>query len=136
MKENENFVIGEEAKQVELLGDRILVRLIRIEPNKKNGIVLLDKDKKEDFKISDFGGFHPGVVEVMAISKLAKAKEINEGDIVAIGERVHQMIYNNQVEKLYVDKEVLYTIYTNDVICKMNYFRDNFKQGIVIKKHK
>lgn len=136
MKEHENFIIGDEAKKVEVLGDRILVRLIRIEPNKKSGIVLLDKDKKEDFKISDFGGFHPGVVEVIAISKSAKEKGIDTGDIIAIGERVHQMIFNNQVEKLYIDREVLYSIFTNDVICKMNYFRENFKKGIVTKKLK
>lgn len=136
MKEHENFIIGEEAKNAEVLGERILIRLIKIEPKKKSSIVLLDKDKKEGFKISDFGGFHPGVVEVIAVSKAAKEKGIDEGDIVAIGERVHQMISENKVEKLYIDREILYTIFINDVICKMNYYRENFKKGEVIKKLK
>ena len=136
MKEHENFIIGEEAKNAEVMGERILIRLIKIEPKKKNSIILLDKDKKEDFKISDFGGFHPGIVEVIVVSKAAKEKGIDEGDIVAIGERVHQMIYENKVEKLYIDREILYTIFINDVICKMNYYRENFKKGEVIKKLK
>lgn len=136
MKVHENFIIGEEAKNVEALGERVIIRLIKIEPKKKSNIQLLDSSKKDITNISDFGGFHPGVVEVIAVSKIAKEKGIEEGDIVAVGERVHQMIYENKVEKLYIDREVLYAIFVNDIICKMNYYRDNFKKGEVTKKLK
>jgi len=137
MKEqSKNFVRGENAEKVEMLKDRVLVRTIRIEPKKKTNIIMPNKEAEKDlYDIKDYQGFHPGVVEVInANSPLAKESGIEDGDIIAIPIRVFNLMMSGQADTLLVDDEILYALHVNDFICKMNYYRENFKNGKVIKK--
>ncbi len=134
MKSNENFVRGPQAEAMQLMKDRVLVRVMQIEPKKKTKIIVPNAENRDAYDISDYQGFHPGLVEVLnANSPDAINAGVEDGAIYAISLRVFNLIMSGQADTLYVDKEPLCALHASDLLCKMNYYRENFKKGKIVK---
>ena len=129
------FVRGMQAEQVVLLKDNILIRMIDV-PYEEGTIIRLgkkDEDKSRD--IMKYHGMHPGIVEVVCVSKDVAEKGIDVGDIIMISQRDMFDVARGHIDPVRIDDEVLYLITLNEVQGKMNYYRERVEKGkVTIKK--
>ena len=85
MSKKGELLVGTVASTVKMIGQSVLVRRVIVEPTKKRKTGLLSAsgasmdEASEMYSIQDFGGYHPFLVEVIAVGP--EAKTVKSGDI-------------------------------------------------------
>lgn len=132
--ESKNFIRGKQATDIQLERDMLLIRGIDVKPVSKSKIIKLNDDDKGGYDIKDFGGFHPGIVEIINVGpKVKELSEVEPGDVCIISERAYNAIIQKQVSAILCDGEIFFVIFLGDIVARANYYRENVKEGKIIK---
>lgn len=139
--EKGELVIGKQVNQIRMIGPGILIRIIDVQPTKEpSKIIIPGKGTNDTLSITDFGGFHPNIAEVVAASDEAVKNGVNKGEIVIMRRSLLQYFsreaiddIRNPISTQYLDGEVFYRITYNDVESIVPGYREYVRNGKIIK---
>jgi len=142
--------MSKQLKEIKLLGDGILVKFVDVPiTKKKSKIIVPDVAKhKEDSMLNltkDFGGVHPHLVKVVAISPKV-SEEISIGDIAIIRTAVIMNLHQDSereakgipgiIPKVVIEGELYHRLVIGDIIAINNSLKENIKDLVYNHKNK